>query len=156
MAAPIVTWFNQANTAQLNSWTIGTVDAGTTSADLQLLIWNNRGGASAVSDMTSCTITTKDSSGGDTGELVTNTWIQAKCVSTGDATFTPIGGSNNTKSIKASGAGISAGVISGAVNDGTYNNAKNNFSEMVLHATVPLNASAGTQNFYVRVAYQYV
>ena len=156
MSAPIVTWYNQANTAQLNNWTIGTVDAGTTSPDLQLLVWNNRGGATAVSDMTSCTITTKDSNGGDTGELVTNTWIQCKCVSTGDSTFTPIGGSNSTKAIKASGSTISSGVISGAVNDGTYNNASNNYSELVLHATVPLTASAGSQNFYVRVAYQYV
>lgn len=156
MAAPIVSWYDQANANQLSSWTIGTVDAGTTSTDLPILVWNNRSGASAVSDMTSCTITTKDSNGGDTGEVVTNTWIQCKSISNGDTTFTPIGGSNNTKAIKASGTGVSAGVISGAVNDGTYNNAKNNFSELVLHATVPLTASAGTQNFFVRVAYQYV
>lgn len=155
MAAPQVTWTNSAGTTQ-NSWAIGTVDIGTTSADTTFLVWNNKGGAGVVSDMTNVTITTKDSNGGDTGtELVTNKWIEVKCVSMSESTFTPIGG-QTTKAIKASGASVAAGTISGATNDGTYNNAKNNFSEIVLHAKVPtvVNTS-GSINFFVRVAYQY-
>lgn len=156
MAAPIFSWWNEANTAQQSSWAIGTIDAGSVSADTTFLIWNNRGGASAVSDATSCTITTKDNAGGDTGELVTNKWIEVKVVSLGEATFTAIGGTT-VKAIGA-GGGAPAQTIQGLANNGTVGDptADKCYAKVTCHANVPATASAGTVNFLLRVSYQYV
>ena len=54
MAAPIVSWYDAENTAQQTTWDTGVVDAGSVGPDTQFLIWNNRGGGTAVSDMESC------------------------------------------------------------------------------------------------------
>lgn len=154
MAAPLVSWQSADNTTQITSWAIGTVDAGSTSPDITFLIWNNRGGAEAVSDMTSCTITTKDSAGGDTGELVVDTWIQVRVDTLSETTFTAIGGTA-AKSIKAGGT-ADAGTIEGAINDGTIAGAPNNFAQVTLHAVPLATATAGNVDFLLRVAYTYV
>lgn len=153
MPAPIVSWWKRPNPlTQVVAWNIGVVDAGTVSPDFEVLIFNNKGGAEVVSDMQNCTVTTKDNLGGNTGELVINKWIEVKVVSMAEATFTAIGG-NTTRPIRALGMG--AGLISGAINGGT-DAATTNFAELLLHANVPSNASAGTVNFRTRVAYQFV
>lgn len=151
MAAPVVSWYNELNDTQETSWDLGVVDAGSTSPDKKFLIWNNRGGTANVSDMTNCTITTKDTSGGDTGDLVTGTWIEVLCDSKGDTAFTPVGGTT-THPIGANGTQT----ISGATNDGSTANSVNNFAEITVHANVPLLATAGTVDFVLRVSYQYV
>lgn len=152
MAAPVVSWYDSANATQVTNWDLGTVDAGTVSPDTTFLIWNNRAGGTLVSDMTNCALTTKDNAGGNTGELVTNTWIEAKL--SGDASFTAIGGAV-TKAIKGGGA-AAAGTISGAVNDGTVANSATSFATVILHANVPPTATAGNVDFLTRVSYQYV
>lgn len=154
MAAPLVSWYSADNLTQITSWGIGTVDAGSTSPDTTFLIWNNRGGAAAVSNMESCTITTKDSAGGDTGELVVDKWIQVRVDAMSETTFTAIGGTS-TKSIKAGGT-AGAGIIEGAINDGTVANAANNFAQVTLHAVPLATATAGNVDFLLRVAYTYV
>lgn len=154
MAAPLISWMNSSNTTQITSWAIGTIDAGSTSPDTTFLIWNNRAGATLVSDMTSCTITTKDSAGGDTGELVVNKWIQVRVDTMSESTFTAIGGIS-AKSIKAGGT-AGAGTINGAINDGTIANAPNNFAQVTLHAVPLATATAGNVDFLLRVAYTYV
>lgn len=155
MPAPVVSWYNQANDTQETSWDLGVVDAGSVSNDKTFLIWNNRGGSSALSDMTNCTVTTKDDAGGDTGALVTGTWIEAQIDSMGETSFTPIGGTT-TKAIEAGGTNTTGNqTISGATNDGTKSNAEDNFAEATFHANVPSDATAGTINFLLRVSYQY-
>lgn len=155
MPAPIVSWYSEDNTSQVTQWDIGTVDAGSTSPSKTVLIWNNRGQATPVSDMTACTITTKDSAGGNTGELVTNTWIQVRVDSLAESSFTSIGGTV-TKDIRATDPTVGAGVISGAVNGGDHNTDTKNFSQVTLRAYVPPTATAGLVNFLTRVSYQYV
>ncbi|ALS22325.1 hypothetical protein [Paenibacillus naphthalenovorans] len=154
MAQPQVSWWNSINAAQITDWAIGQVDAGSTSPDTTFLIWNNRGGSTGVSDMTSCTITTKDSGGNDTGELVTNKWIHVRVDTMSESTFTPIGGTT-TKSIKAGGS-APAGTIKGTANDGTTANATENFAQVTLHAVPLATATAGNVDFLLRVAYTYV
>lgn len=153
MAAPVISWYNAGNTAQITSWDIGTVDAGSVSNDTTFLIWNNRGGSEAVSDMLNCAITTKDNAGGNNGEIITNKWIEVKVDSMKEASYTPIGGTT-TKAVQADGA--AAGVISGAVNDGNVANAILNFTKVTLHANVPATATAGNVSFLTRIAYQYI
>ncbi|MCR8641562.1 hypothetical protein NV379_02730 [Paenibacillus sp. N1-5-1-14] len=150
---PQVRWFNSQNTAQVDNWNIGTVDAGSTSPETTLLIWNNRGGTTVASDMKNVTITTKDSKGDNTGELVTDKWIKVKVATMSETSFTPIGG-ETTKSIKAGGT-TAAGTISGAINDGTTTNALNNFAKVTLIAEPSATATAGNVDFLLRVAYQY-
>ncbi|MFB7817764.1 hypothetical protein ACFC0X_26790 [Paenibacillus chitinolyticus] len=148
----VVQWFNATNTSQENSWDIGPVDAGAASPDKTFYIWNNRGGGAAVSDMLNCTITTKDSAGGNTGELVLNKWIEVKCESMNETTFSQIGGAN-TRTIQA-GGGAGAGIIKGTANDGTVANAVPNYAKITMHANVPSNATAGNYAFLTRVTYQ--
>ncbi|MGG1263863.1 hypothetical protein [Brevibacillus laterosporus] len=163
MPAPAVSWYKRDNVTSLPVWEIGTIDAGSTSPSLGVLIWNNRGGTADLSTMTNCTITTKDSAGGDTGELVLNTWIEVKVDSMGETGFTKIGGIV-TKVIQAGGNTNNSGgafspnnkEILGVLNDGSTTNSKGNFAEVTLQATVPATATAGNVNFLTRVAYQYV
>jgi len=153
MPAPIISWYNVDNTSQVTQWQLGTIDAGTVSPDTTFLIWNNRGGSTAVSDATNCTITTKDIAGGNTGDLVVGKWIEVRVDTMGEANFTPIGGTS-TKAVKAGGS-APAGTISGEINDGTKVNALNNYAQVTLHANVDPLAVAGNIDFLVRLSYQY-
>jgi hypothetical protein len=164
MPAPLVSWYDFNNTLEQTNWAIGTVDAGSESAVFRALIWNNRGGGSPLSDMVNCAITTKDTSGGNTTEVVTGKWIQVQVNSAGEGVFMAIGGTEGVAlpggltghehPIKAQGG--PNGEISGAANDGTKVNSALNFADVSLKAAVPLTASAGSTNFLVRIAYQYV
>lgn len=152
MPAPIVSWWNADNTVQQTSWDTGVVDAGSIGPDTQFLIWNNRGGATAVSDMTNCVITTKDTAGGNTGDVVLEKWVEVRVDKLGETTFTAIGGTV-THPI---GNGVTPGVISGAANDGTVANSNANFSRVTLHWAPPSTATAGLRQWLTRVSYQYV
>lgn len=154
MPAPIVSWYTRDNTSQVTQWDIGTVDAGSISSTFGVLIWNNRGNGTAVSDMTNCTITTKDSAGGNTGELVTDTWIEVRVDSLGETDFAAIGGTV-VKDIRAKNAGVDAKTIEGGANGGDLTDDKN-YAELTLRANVPPTATAGLVNFLTRVSYQYV
>ncbi|WP_018884235.1 hypothetical protein [Paenibacillus massiliensis] len=163
MPAPAVSWYKSDNVTSLPRWDIGTIDAGSTSPALGVLIWNNRGGTADLSTMTNCTITTKDSAGGDTGELVLNVWIEVRVDSMAESGFTKVGGTK-TKIIQAGGNTTNTSgtyspnnkEILGAMNDGSKTNSKGNFAEVTLQANVPPTATAGNVNFLTRVAYQYV
>lgn len=156
MATPVISWSKVKADSTIEDATrfdIGIVDAGSVSDATTFLIWNNKGGASDVSNMTNCTITTKDSTGGNTGDVVTGTWIQVKVDSANETTFSPIGGTV-TKAIKAAGA--IDGVIEGKLNDGTVANSALNFAKVTLQASIPQTATAGNFDFITRVSYQYV
>lgn len=152
MASPLVQWYDITNTTQKTEWQIGVVDAGSVSIDTTFLIWNNRGIGTDVSDMTNCTITTKDILGSNTGEVVMNKWIEARVDSMNETSFTPIGGTT-TKIIQAGGT-AGAGIIKGTANDGSLG-AVSNFAKVSLHANVPAVATAGSFTFLTRVAYQF-
>lgn len=154
MAQPQVAWYTQDNSSQVTQWDIGTVDAGSTSTAKEILIWNNRGGTTAVSDMTNTTITTKDNAGGNTGELVLNTWIESKVISKSEAQHFPMGGTV-VRDLKAQDTGVANGVIKGLANDGSIS-AVSNFCHVSLRANVPPTATAGLVNFLTRVSYQYI
>lgn len=172
MAAPIVSWRLQDNTDVFPNWPIGTVDAGTISSNVSFLVWNNFQGVSDVSDMQNCSITTKDNTGGNTGEVVLDRWIEVRNDSISEGTFTPVGG-DVTHTIQTTASTVNGGGtwtpnvaphagegtsydILGVANDGTKANSGGNFVEVTAHANVPSNAGAGTTNFRLRVAYQYV
>jgi len=152
MASPLVQWYDVTNTTQKTEWQIGVVDAGSVSVDTTFLIWNNRGASTDVSDMTNCTITTKDVLGSNTGEVVVNKWIEARVDSMNETQFTPIGGTT-TKTVQAGGS-TDAGKIKGTANDGSLG-AVSNYAKLSLHANVPATATAGSFTFLTRIAYQF-
>lgn len=176
--SPLVSWRLRDNSSTWSRWDIGVVDAGTTSNDFGFLIWNNYNGATDVPDMEDVSITTKDELGGNTGELVTGTWIKVRNDSLAESTFTAIGFDvvNNIpvkKSIKTtksttyntvtSTPGVGTHVSSngeigilGVANDGNKATAQGNFVELTMNAFVPGTASAGLVNFLTRVSYKYV
>ncbi|MFF2889467.1 hypothetical protein [Paenibacillus sp. NPDC057967] len=152
MASPWVQWFDVTNTKQETEWPIGVVDAGGVSRSTTFLIWNNKGKGTDLSDMTNCTITTKDVLGGNTGEVVVNKWIEARVDSLNETTFTPVGGTI-VKLVQAGGA-AGAGRIKGTANDGSLG-AVTNYAKVTLQANVPATATAGNFTFLTRVAYQF-
>ncbi|MBU7316163.1 hypothetical protein [Paenibacillus oleatilyticus] len=161
MASPIFQWMDISNTTQVTSIPFGQIDAGNTSPDTTVLIWNNRGGTSAVADATNCSITTKDVSGGNggtdasniTNEVVFKKFVEVRVDTMSETTFTPVGGVT-TKAIKAGGS-APAGTIKGSINDGTKTNAKDNFAQVTTHIKIDPLATAGNVDFLMRIAYQH-
>jgi len=148
--APIVSWYEADNETVLSKWDIGTVDAGQTSAEKTILIWNNRGGTEDVSDMQECKITTTDNQG-DVLDLVKERWVSCRVDSIAGDTFTPIGG-EEAKTIAAEGQ--QPGIIKGTANSASMEDIAN-YAKVTLRATPPLNSPAGARNFKVRVSYYY-
>jgi len=148
--APIVSWYEADNATVISKWDIGTVDAGTTSPEKTLLIWNNRGGTEDVSDMQECKITTTDNQG-DVLDLVKDKWIECRVDSIEGDNFTAIGG-EETKEIRAEGQ--PAGIIKGTANAASLDD-KGNYAKTTSRAKPPLNSAAGQRDFKLRVSYYF-
>lgn len=148
--APIVSWYEADGETVISKWDIGTVDAGTTSTEKTILIWNNRGGTEDVSDMQECKITTTDNQG-DVMDLVKEKWVECRVDSIDGDDFLPIGGVE-TKEIRAEGQ--SEGIIKGIANAASLED-KANYAKVTLRAKPPLNSPAGQRDFKVRVSYYY-
>jgi hypothetical protein len=181
---PLPSWRLRDNSAQWSKWDLGVVDAGTTSSDYGFLVWNNYKGSTDVPDMEDVSITTKDETGGTTGDLVTGLWIQVKNDSVTETEFKKVGfdpianevikhNIKTTKSTTFTPSGSSTPVVStpgdpnhksvngetcilGVANDGSKGAAGGNFIELTMNAFVPGTASAGLINFWTRVSYKYV
>lgn len=151
MASPNIT-MTDINSAALPSLQFGNVDANSTSDVQTVYIWNNQGGSQALSDATSTTITTKTRLGLDIGdtiangqEVVTNLYLQKKCTSLSEGSFTPTGGPT-TASIGSSVGGT--GVISGSINGDN--------AIVALRIAAPSNVTQGPVQFIIRVNYFYI
>lgn len=99
MANPVIEIYDSTDTNKITSVPFGAVGPGETSDEVTVHVWNNKGGAGAVNDATSCAIAIKTYNLLNTGDtdangqdLVTNKYIQAKCSSYGHTEFTAIGG----------------------------------------------------------------
>ena len=130
-----------------------TVQANNEGAVLTALVWNNRGGAVALSDLKEASITSLDIDGRAITDVVTDKWVRINVPSVdGDAnTWTPVGGSVG-KGLRADGLSSSDGfVIKGTANDGTLANSKANYCTVNMKAKVPGGASAGIRNWNMRI-----
>jgi hypothetical protein len=179
MASPIPIWWDVSANASTLTWSCGTVDAGSYSSEKEFYVWNNKGGASDVSDMTSVFITTKDTTGNDAGPVAgssgtvadvevtvydarTSAWTTWKAIRGSDAanhqsvfyasslTTFPSGHSR-------SGETVTQDTIYGTANDGlnTTANSKFNFSDIKLRLHVLEGAPAGSMAWKTRISYQY-
>ena len=154
--APRITIVNDIGTT-VASWNCGTVQAANYSNVLTILVWNNKGESTAVSDLKDASITTVDIDGGTSSDVVQGKWVQVNVPSMdGDSTWTAIGGST-VKYIRADGLGAAAGnVIRGTANDGSVLNSKTNYATCRLKVYVPINATPGTKMWKTRLNGYYV
>lgn len=147
---PVISWYQADNTEVIAKWDMGIVDAGTTSPEQTIMIWNNRGGVEAISDMQDTKITVTDGSG-DTMDVIADKWVSCRVDSTPLDDFSPIGGTEN-KILTA--AEQEEGMIKGTANSALETDTAN-FAKVTLKATPPLNATAGKRSFKTRVSYYY-
>lgn len=155
MAGPNITLYNEANSELVSTWTVGTVQAQTPSAELVVNIWNNKAGGSDVSDLKDCSVTVLDSNGSTyTEEVAKNKWVEVnvKSVDGNTTTWTAIGG-ETTHAIKAN-TGVSDNSISGEKNNGATVESKN-CCTMKLRVNAPINATPGSKQFKVRLTGYY-
>lgn len=153
MSAPIVSWRLGDNSGPFERWDIGMIDAGQESAEQEILIWNNHGGAEDVAHMQDCVITTTDGMNDET-DVVKGKWVYVRCDSMDEVEFTQVGGQAK-KTIGARGA--DEGVIEGTANDGTMENSEKNFAKITAYFRSDLHGvTAGERNFKLRVEYFYV
>lgn len=182
MPAPIPIWWDPnppspQNPGPTTTWSVGTVDADSTSAEKEFWIFNNKGGSEAVSDMTNVFITTKDTNGLDGGPVANvadsannQAYVQ---VSIFDGSiwsaFETIGGSSNVKDvlnaagwIDAENGDTKANRLSGMVNptdptDVNYDdaNTKKKMAKVRLRLVVKEGAAAGPMAWKTRCSYQY-
>lgn len=180
MAIPVISWYDETHATQVSApFDFSVVDAGDVSNIFTFNIWNNRGGSEDVSKMEDCTITTRDMSGGlgntvgSEVQLVAEDWMHAQIDSLGEtdiADVTSAIGANASKPVGTTGSTSkdNAGTvlttpltpasqeILGVNNNGVPADSAGNFVTISFQAEVPLSASAGRQDFKLRLSYRYV
>ncbi|PZM65156.1 hypothetical protein [Paenibacillus dendritiformis] len=180
MTKPIVSWFNDTHTAQIEApFDFGVIDAGDLGPLRTFNIWNNRNGETDVSKMEDCTFTTRDMGGGtgDTPEndveAVRNNWfhvqvdtlgetdIEEETSAVGKIRMKPIGTTGKTtKDHEGNPLSIpltpASQEILGVNNNGNPMDAAGNFVTVTVQPKIPLDASSGRQEFKLRVSYRYV
>jgi hypothetical protein len=150
MPAPVIT-FTDSTSSIISSLSFGNVDASSTSAVAEILVWNNKGGGSTLSNATSVTLTSKTYNGLDTGDtipngqqIVSSLLLGEQCVSQGDSGYTQVGGP--TTAPIGSSAGGTGTILGRAGGDAAFIN---------LTMTAPSNVTAGPAAFLIRVSYVY-
>lgn len=178
---PIPSWRDGTTlTVIAPPYDFGTVNANTDSPELHAHLWNNFGGAEAVPNMTDCTLTTKDMTSGNTGDVVVGKWLSVCVLSAGGVATNPadyhaIGGTEGVElgtagsgvighqhPIKAAGlvtagaggTAITGDVITGNINTGIITDIVN-FADLKMKAHVPMNAFAGSTDFIIRADFKY-
>lgn len=152
MAAPSITVVDTSDRTVTN-WDNGVVQANAESAILQIIIWNNRGGLTDLSDLKEANITSLDTDGRAITEVVTDKWVRVNvpAVDGSTAVWTPVGGTI-AKSLRADGVDPSEGfVIKGVANDGSLVNATENYCTCNLKTKVPAGVEAGIRNWKMRI-----
>ena len=162
MAAPIVKFYDESGTNEVQNWALGEVDAGSQTEPFTFTVWNNKGGQSDVSHMKNVRVTVVNSAGGETGDVVTGKWVHV--IVNGDTVTDgvegkAIGGNQtaNQKSVWASGVDKDEEgyIIKGTANDGVKAHSAENFATITARVFIPANANEGEKPFIVRVPYSY-
>lgn len=102
---PVITWYKDENTTTnlvTERIDLGRIDADTSSDEMKLFIWNNRGNATEdASNAEDVFITARDIDGGDGTTVgsevpsIANDWNRVKVDTLDEITFTPIGKGGN-------------------------------------------------------------
>lgn len=155
---PKLTIMNSTDSVTVSEWHLGTIKAATETTPMVINVWNNRGGITTVSDLQEMSITTKNVTGGDDEEqLVVDKWVQCLVNDSTDG-YIAIGGTDVCPIAhkNASGTDLSNQVLKGTANDGTTSNSSANYAKVSLKVVPPINATAGSHSFKVRIQGYYV
>ena len=160
MASPSISVVNASTDTSVANVDFGTVQANNDSVVVPVRIWNNRGGAAALSDFRDVSITSLDVDGGASSDIVAGKWVRINCptVDGNASTWTQVGGST-VKFLRAVGVAAADGnIIKGTVNDGIANTigSKVNYTEINIKVHVPLNAVPGSKAWKMRLTGYYV
>lgn len=159
MPNPIITFMNRDNSQVITEWHLGTIKALVESDVLEVNVWNNRGGATDVSDLVDVQVTTTDINGGTDEQAVTDKWVYACVEATategtdGSKQFVQIGGSASAP-VAANGAtdeNLTNHVIKGTANDGSVANSRLNFATIQFKVIAPHNSTAGLHSWRIKV-----
>ena len=149
---PLIGIYNKDNTAFQSTWDVGIIRSQVPSNELIINIWNNRGGATDVSDLKEPMLSVLDANGltSDT-PVPKNKWVQVnvESVDGNTTTFTPIGGTT-TKILRAN-SGVLTDEIKGTINDGDPLMYPQNVCTTKLRVVAPLNADPGDFTFKIRL-----
>jgi len=162
MAIPVISLLGSDNVTAVSEWHVGTVRAGFDSNVLEVNVWNNKAGASAVSDLIDSSVTVKDGNGQDTGVVPANLWIQtlidssAALDANSNKIYSQIGGATVRPLRGATLLAAAGDVIKGTANDGTVANSGPNYCKCLFKASLPINSVSGTQQFKIRFQGYYV
>ncbi len=153
MAAPIVAYYDENGVEAVTEWNIGEIDAGSESEHKVITVWNNKGaGTNAVSHMKNVTVTAVAGDGTENSVVVSQQWIHVKV---NDGADTKIGGSAKTAKVTAIGLDPDTSLIKGDTNDGTVQNAVENYAKYELWVSIPPNAPEGDKPCRIRTGYSY-
>lgn len=156
MPSPVISIYDDLHTNLVSTWAVGTVKAQIPSAVLEVNIWNNRAGTTAVSDLKDCSIAVYDSNGTTYVEDVAkDQWVEINVPSVdgNTTTWTAIGGTN-TKDIRAM-SGVTDFSIKGTTNDGTPGNSQENYCTCNFRINAPINSVPGAKPFKIRLTGYY-
>jgi hypothetical protein len=149
---PQIAVYDSTDSGIMTLWDLGTIKAQVVSNVMSVYVWNNRNGATDVSDLKDCWVTVMDS-GSDTanGDVAKDMWIQINVPSIdGDEdTYTRIGGALG-KDVRAM-AGVAGNTIAGVVNDGTLANSQPNYAKLNFRCMAPPNSNPGEKLFRILI-----
>ena len=162
MANPIISIMNKDNTDVVSEWYTGTLRTGIASDELEINVWNNKGGSTDVSDLIDVRITTVDENGVNEGsdeQAVKDCWTQASVFATagvaidGTKMFYPIGAKKfvPVAANSATGAYLTNHVIKGTANDGTVANSKLNFANVRLKIIPAINTTKDIHSWRLKI-----
>lgn len=153
MSAPLITIYDSTDANIVTSWNVGDIKAQTPTTPLTINIWNNKAGATDVSDLKDCEIMILDDNGSTyDSDVPKYKWVQVNCnaVDGDTSTYTAIGGSD-TKKIKANGGVGDEFCIKGTTNNGSASSFPENVSTVRLRMEAPINSTPGNKTFKVRI-----
>ena len=141
MVAPDFSIWSSDGVTEYSAYSWGVGAKNTTTAEVTLYIWNDKGAVSGSDTADNVTITTKTTSNEDTGStLVEDDWYEVKCTSFGDVAFSAVGGAT-TKAIGYAAADQTVPSDEKAI--------------VVNQINVPLDVVGGVYEFLLRLDFDY-
>ena len=102
VVAPVIQLFLSDDVTEIKTGSpenFGSISAGNIGSEVEIHIWNDKGGSNGSATLQSVTFTALTNTGQTTGDtnqngqqLVTEEWLQVKSVTNGDTGFTAVGG----------------------------------------------------------------
>lgn len=185
LSNPMISWRKGDNSADMASWSLGTIDAGATSivtSETNILIWNNYNNSTTdVKTAYDCKLGTTDINGTindvalPTPDIVKLAWTEVQDTGNGDTGWHSVGANasltdfqryqicangdtvnvDGTYSASPTGDPTYPYPILGVKNAGNMDD-KANYAKIKLRTNIPPTAGSGTFQFLVKLWYSHI